>query len=220
MEDPPSSTPSHFGVGITLYPYLSETSLPSSEVLVESLGNLLDRLDMSEQPSTSRTMSSDTAASEPLATTPTMFVGIPSVPTSSQPLDGFHPGIISATWFVPICSSGILSGISYVESQQIDPSHQYQFGQSSLQRPVYPLNTGLPPYGGKYAFSLFPPGEQPYESLQQNSGQIGITLSGWVPILPQQPRVIYSMQSTQPVSNIPTTPVIVTVSQVQAMPIV
>jgi len=67
------------------------------------------------------------------------------------------------------------------------------------------LNTGLPPYGGQYAFSFFPPGEQPYESLQQNSSQTGITSSGWVPILPQQRRVVYSMQPTQLVSNIPTT---------------
>lgn len=73
---------------------------------------------------------------------------------------------------------------------------------------------------GQYAFSLLPPGEQPYESSQQNSGQAGITSSGWVPILPQQPRVVYSMQPNQPVSNIPTTPAIVTVSQVQALPIV
>ena len=61
VEDPPSSTPSQFGVGVTLYPSSSEISLRLSEVPVESLVNLLDRLDMSEQPSTSRTMSSNTA---------------------------------------------------------------------------------------------------------------------------------------------------------------
>lgn len=82
------------------------------------------------------------------------------------------------------------------------------------------MNTRLPPYGGQYTFSLFPLGEQPYESSQQNSGQTGITSNGWIPILPQQPRFVYSMQPTQPVSNIPTIPAIVTVSQVQELPVV
>ena len=71
---------------------------------------------MSEQPSTSRTVSFDAATAKPLVATPTMFVGVPSIPTSSQPLDGVHPGTISTVWSVPICSSGIISGISYVES--------------------------------------------------------------------------------------------------------
>ena len=61
-----------------------EVSLPSSQVLVESIGNILNRLDISEQPLTSRTVPSDTAVAKPPATTPTMFVGIPSVPTSYQ----------------------------------------------------------------------------------------------------------------------------------------
>ena len=130
---------------------------------------------MSEQPSTSRTVSSDTAAAEPPAATPTMFAGIPSVPANCQQQAGVQSGTM--TWLVPISSSGLSSGISYVETQQIDPM--------CLQRPIYPLSTGLPPYGGQYAFSLFPPREQPYESLQQSSGQTGITSSGWVPILPQ-----------------------------------
>ena len=88
-----------------------------------------------------------------------------------------------------------------------------------LQRPIYPLSTGFPPYGGQFAFSLFPPGEQPYESLQQNLGEAGITSNGWVPILPQQPRVVYSMQPVHPASNIPMTPAIVSVLQVQALPV-
>ena len=114
---------------------------------------------MSEQPSTSRTVSSNTTATEPPVATPTMLAGVPSIPTSSQSLDGIHPGTVSTVCSVPICSSGIISGISYVESQQIDPSQQYQFGQSYPQRPIIPLSTGLPPYGGQYALSLFPPGE-------------------------------------------------------------
>jgi len=178
VEDLPSSTPFHFGTGIHLYPSNSEVSHPSLQVPVESLGSLLDRLNMFEQPSTSRTMSSDTAAAEPPATTPTMLAGIPFVPTSSQPLDEVHPGTVLTVWFIPVCSSRIISGISYVESHQIDSSQQYQFGQPSLQRPIFALNTGLLPYGGQYAFSLFPPGEQLYESSQQNLGQAGITSSG------------------------------------------
>ena len=117
MEDLPSSTPSHFGIGIHLYPSTSEVNTPSSQVPVELLGSLLDRLDMSGQPSTSRTVSSDTAVAKPPATTPVMFAGIPYVPTSSQPLEGVHPGIVLTVWSVPTCSSRIISGISYVESQ-------------------------------------------------------------------------------------------------------
>ena len=90
VEDPQTSTPTHFGVGITLYPSTSEVSLPPAEAPIGSLGNLLDRLQMSEQPSTSRTVSSDTATTEIPAITPTMFASIPSVPTSSQPLEGAH----------------------------------------------------------------------------------------------------------------------------------
>ncbi|CAA2991016.1 Hypothetical predicted protein, partial [Olea europaea subsp. europaea] len=116
VEDPPFSTPSRFGVGITLYPSLSEISLPPSEARIESLRNILDRLEMSEQPSTSRTVSADTATAEHPAVTPTMFAGITSVPTSSQSLDGAHSRAILTVWFVPVCSSGIVSENSYVES--------------------------------------------------------------------------------------------------------
>jgi len=130
-------------------------------------------------------MSSDGVATEPLAATPMMFTGIPSVPASYQQQVGVQSGTVLTTWSVPISSFGLSSGISYVETQQIDPM--------CLQRPIYPLSTGLPPYGWQYAFSLFPPGEQPYGSLQQSSGQTRITSNGWVPILPQQPRVVYSM---------------------------
>jgi len=219
MEDPQSSTPSQFGIEISLYPSSSEISLPLSEAPVESLGNLLDRLEMSEQSSTSRTVSSNTATAELPVVTPTMFAGIPSVPTSSQSLEGAHLGAISTVWSVPICSSGIVSGNSHVESQQIDPSG-CQFGQSGPQGKTIPLSTGLPPYGGQYTLSLSPLGGQPYESSQKNSGYAGITSSSWVPILPQKPRVVYSMQQCLPMSNIPTTPAIVTVSQVQALLVV
>ena len=197
VEDPQASTPTHFGVEVTLFPSTLEVSLPPVEVPVESLGNILDRLKMSEQPSTSRTVSTDTAIAEFPAFTPTMFAGVPSVPTSSQPLEGVHPGDISTVWSVPICSSRIISDNSYVEARQIDPFGG-QFGQSSPQGQTIPLSSGLPPYGGQYALSLPPPGGYPYGSSQQYSGYTGITSSGWVPILPQQPRVVYSMQLCVP----------------------
>jgi len=82
---------------------------------------------MSEKSSTSRTLSSDTATVELPVVTPTMFTGVPSVATSSQALGGIHPRVVSIVWSVPICSSVIIYGISYVESQQIDSS-QCQFG--------------------------------------------------------------------------------------------
>ena len=139
---------------------------------------------MSEQPSTSRTVSSDTVATELPAATLTMFVGVPSVVTRSQSLDGIHPRVVLMVWSVPICSSGVISGSSYIESQQIDPS-RCQFGQSGPQGKTIPLCTGLLPYGGQYTLSLSPPGGQPYESSQKNSGYARITSSGWVLILPQ-----------------------------------
>lgn len=79
---------------------------------------------MSEQPSTYRTMLFDTAIVELPATTLTMFAGILSIPTSSQLLEEVHPKTVLTVWSLLVCSSGI----SYVESQQIDPSQQYQFG--------------------------------------------------------------------------------------------
>ncbi len=112
MEDPPSNTPTQFGVGIALCPSSSEDILPPSEVPEESLRNLLDRLNMFEQPSTSRTVSPNTVAEKIPAATPTIFVGVPSVPTSSQSLDGVHPGAALIVWTVLVCSSGFVSGIS------------------------------------------------------------------------------------------------------------
>ena len=163
MEDLPPSTPVHFGTGIHVHPSTTKVSPFSSQVPVESLGNILDRLNMSEQPSTSRTMSTDTAMAELPAAFPTIIVGIPFILDSYQQKVGVQSGVVSTTCSVPISSSEFSSGISYVETQQVDPM--------CLQRPIYPLSIGLPPYGGQYAFSLFPPGEQQYESLQQSSGQ-------------------------------------------------
>lgn len=219
VEDSPSSTPSQFGVGITLYPSSLESSLPLSEAPVESLGNILDRLEMSEKLSTCRNVASDTAMTKLPTVTPTMFTNIPSLPTSSQSLEEAQSRVVSAVWFVPVCSSGVVSRNSYVGSQHIDLS-RCQFGQSAPQGKMIPLSTGLPPYGGQYALSLSPLGGQPYGSSQQNLGYVGTTSNGWVLTLPQQPSIIYSMQQCLPMSNIPNTPTIVTVSQVQTPPVV
>ena len=145
------------GIIITLPALIFEVSPPQVVVPVESLKNLLDRLVMSEQPSTTRTVSSDTAAAEPSTATPTMFAGIPSVPASCQQQAGVPSGTM--TWLVPISSSGLSSGISYVETRQIDP-----FGGQSGQS--IPLSSGLIPYGGQYALSLPPPGGCPSVSSQ------------------------------------------------------
>ena len=132
VEDPQSNTPSQFGVEIALYPSSSEISLLLSEAPVESLGNLLDRLEIFDQPSTSRTVSSNTVTAELPSITPTMFADIPSIPTSSQSLQEAHLGAILTVWFIPVYSSGIVSRNSNVGSQQIDPSG-CQFGSSVLK---------------------------------------------------------------------------------------
>jgi len=119
VEDPSSSTPLHFGVVIHLHPSTPKVGSfnhPSSQVPVKLLGNLLDSLNMFEQPSTSRTVSTNTAAAKLPAAIPTMFAGISSVPTGYQSLVGVHSGAVSMTWSVPIYSPRIPSGISYVET--------------------------------------------------------------------------------------------------------
>ena len=50
VEDPPPSAPVDFGTGIHLHPSTIEVSSFSSQVPVESLENLLDKLNMSKQP--------------------------------------------------------------------------------------------------------------------------------------------------------------------------
>lgn len=65
VEDPPSSTPLHFGTRIHFCPFTLEFgsfNIPSSQVPVKSLRELLDRLNMSEQPSTYRNVSSNAIA--------------------------------------------------------------------------------------------------------------------------------------------------------------
>ena len=144
-------------------PEFGSFNLPSSQVHVESLGELLDRLNMSKQPSTSRNVSSDIAAVEPPVSIPIMFSGTPesylhgtpSVPAGYQSLAGVHSRVASAPWSAPVYSSGVPSGFSFVETQQFDPTYQYQFVQTSFQRPIYTLNTGLPPYESSMPIHYF-----------------------------------------------------------------
>jgi len=91
-----------------------------------------------------------------------------------QSLSGTHSRVASTPWSTPMYSFGILPSFSQIGTQQFDPTHQYQFEQSSHQRPVYPLNTRFPPYGEKYAYSPYPPysGGQPYGNFPQYSSQL------------------------------------------------
>jgi len=110
---------------------------------------------MAKKASTSKTVSFDLAVVESSVVTPLMFstthgshlYGESSILVGYQSLSGTHSGVASAPWSTCINSYGIQPGFSQMETQHSDPAHQYQFGQSSHQRLMYPLNTRLPPYG-------------------------------------------------------------------------
>jgi len=72
--------------------------------------------------------------------------GVLFVPPGYQSLFGTHSGVASSPWSSPISSTGILSGSSKTDTEQLDPSSQYQVGSSGYH-PMYLLYTGLPPYG-------------------------------------------------------------------------
>ena len=116
-------------------------------------------------------------------------------------------------------SIGILPGSSLTETQQFDPAYQYQAGKSGQKRPMYPLNIVLPPYGEKYAYSLYPPysGGLPYGNIPEFSGQSRIGVCQWKPIMTIHLRLTQPMKT---VSVIPTTPVLTTVPQSQVQTIV
>lgn len=80
---------------------------------------------------------------------------------------GTYSGVDYTPWSSPMSSTEILPGSSLMGTQQFDPTYHYQVGQSSQQRPMYPLNTILPPYGEKYVYSLYPPysGGLPYGNI-------------------------------------------------------
>lgn len=60
--------------------------------------------------------------------------------------------------------------------QQFDPAYQYQVGQSSQQRPMYPLNTRLSPYGEQYVYSPSPPYSGDYHMIISHSIQVNMEL--------------------------------------------
>ena len=103
---------------------------------------------------TSQTVSSVTTVTTSTVTTSLMFTTIPeshlygglSVPLGYQSLSGTHSGVSSSPWSSPMSSIGILLGSSPTHTEQFDPSSQYQDGPTGYY-PMYPLNTGLPPYG-------------------------------------------------------------------------
>lgn len=97
-------------------------------------------------------------------------------------------------------STGTLPGSSPMGTQHFDPTHQYQTGKSSQQRPIYPLNTGLPPYGEQFAFSLYPPYSRgkPYGNFPQYSSQPGIRVCQWQLVMPTKLRLGYDPSLLQP----------------------
>jgi len=103
--------------------------------------------------------------------------GVLSIPLGYQYLFGTHSGVASSPWSSPMSSIGILHGSSLTDTEQPDPSSQYQAGSSGY-RPMYLLYIGLPPYGEQYAQSPYPPFSrgQPYGSMPLSLGQLGVII--------------------------------------------
>ena len=106
--------------------------------------------------------------------------GVLSVPMGYQYLSGTHLGVASSPWSSTMSSTGILSGSSLMDIEQLDPSSSHQAGSSGYH-PMYLLHTGLPPYGEQYAYSPYPPYSrgQPYVSMLSSLGQLGMTICQW-----------------------------------------
>jgi len=134
-----------------------------------------------------------------------------------------HSGVSSFPWSSPMSSLGILPRSSY-QGQQCDPSYKYHYqtGQFGEQRPIYPLNTGMPPYGQQYAYSPHPQyqGGQPYGYVLLYSGQPEMKVCQWQQTMPLQPRLMYPTQPMQTEPIISTIPVVTMEPQIQAQLVV
>ena len=94
-----------------------------------------------------------------------------SDPLGYQSLSRTHYGVSSSPWTSPMSSTGILLDSSLTDIELFDPSSKYQVGPSAYH-PMYPLNTGLPPYGEQYAQSAYSAyfGGPPYASILSSLG--------------------------------------------------
>lgn len=109
------------------------------------------------------TTTSTIATSSMFTTTPEshLYAG-PSIPLGYHSLSGTHSSVSSSPWSSPMLATRILFGSSLTDTEQFDPSSQYQASPSGYH-PMYPLDTGLPQYGEQYAQSSYSPYSRSYE---------------------------------------------------------
>jgi len=167
-EDSTLGTSFHFGTGLYLYPntlvFFVSFDPNFFQVPIESLGKILVQLNMAKHLSTSQTISSNVVVVESSFVTSSMFYttfelhlyGESSIMVGYQSLSGTHSEVSSTPLSSPMSSTRILPGSSLMGTQQFDSAYRYKVGQSGQQRPMCPLNTGLPPYEEKYAYSPCP----------------------------------------------------------------
>lgn len=137
--------------------------------------------------------------------------GVSFIPLGYQYLFGTHSVVAYSPWSSPMSSTRILFGSSVTDTEQLDPSFQYQVGSYGCPL-MYLIYTRLPRYGEKYAQSPYPPFSRgkPYGSMPSSLGHHGMTICQWQPIMPVQQRLVYPSKPMQYVSSIPTTPVVTT----------
>ena len=121
--------------------------------------------------STSQTVPSVTTTTKSSVATSSMFTttleshlyGVLSIPSGYQSLSGTHSGVSFSPWSSLMSSTGILSGSSLTDTEQLNASSSHQAGSSGY-RLMCPLYTGLPPYEEQYIDSPYPPfyGGKPY----------------------------------------------------------
>lgn len=165
-EETSSKTPTHFGPGLYLYPSYPQLTTPFGHVYfqtpIDSLGQLLGHSTMAK--TTSQTVSSITDTTESIVAISSMFTTTPEshlyvglfIPLCYKSLSRTHSSVSSSPWSSPMSYTRILPGSSLTDIEQFDPSSQYEAGPSGYC-PMYPLYTGLPPYGEKYSQIAYPP---------------------------------------------------------------